>query len=157
MDRDPNIAAMVAQAWADAALPVLDDAYDHAWKATKLIAYNPFQVGCVPTSEFVGNTEITTWACSVRYEDLDPETLSDELRNEVVLSRGMLPNISYELIRESRIPTEPVIWARGSLILAGALMGLFLGFWGVVIRGTSISGENGEISTDDEIASVQSR
>jgi hypothetical protein len=134
IDVDPVIAANLAQAWAEAALPVLDEAAEHALRAVALMADNHFEVGCVPTSELVGDIEILDLFCCIQTEDLDSEKLSDELRKEITLSRGMMPNISYELIREARPPTDPVIWARGSLILSGALIGLILGFWWVVIR-----------------------
>jgi hypothetical protein len=137
IDRDPAIAATVAQTWAEAALPVLDEAAEHAWQALKIMADNPLKVGCVPTLELVGDTEIVDWICCVQPEDLNSETLPDELRKEIILSRGMLPNISYELIREARPPANPVIWGRGSLILSGAFVGLILGFWWMVIRSNS--------------------
>jgi hypothetical protein len=117
---------------------VLDEAAEHAWRALALMADNPLDVGCVPTSELVGDTEIIDWVCCVRPEDLDSENLSDELRKEIRLSRGLLPNISYELTREAHPPKDPVIWARGSFILSGTLIGLILGFWWVVFRRNSI-------------------
>ena len=138
IDRDPQVATTLAEKWAEVALPVLDEAADHAWRALALMADNPLDVGCVPTTELVGDTEIIDWVCCVRPEDLDSEQLSEELRNEITLSRGMLPNISYELVREARPPTNPVIWARGPLILSGALIGLIMGFWWVVFRRNSI-------------------
>jgi hypothetical protein len=138
IDQDPALAATFAQAWAEAALLVLDEAAEHAWRALALMADNPLDVGCVPTSELVGDTEIIDWVCCVRPEDLDSENLSDELRKEIRLSRGLLPNISYELTREAQPPKDPVIWARGSFILSGTLIGLILGFWWVVFRRNSI-------------------
>lgn len=138
IDRDPQVATTLVKLWAEAALPVLDEAAEHAWRAVTLMANQTFEVGCVPTSELVGDIEILDLVCCVQPEDLDSEKLTDELRNEIILSRGMLPNISYELIREARTPTGPVIWARGSLILSGALIGLILGFWWTVIRSKSI-------------------
>ena len=134
IDPDPTVATTLAQAWAEAALPVLDEAIEHAWRALKLMADDPLKLGCVPTLELVDGNEIIDWICCVQPEDLDSEMISDELREEIILSRGMLPNISYELTRDARTPMDPVIWARGSFILAGALTGLILGFWWVVMR-----------------------
>jgi hypothetical protein len=138
IDPDPVVAANLAQAWAEAALPVLDEASEHAWRALTFMADNPFKVGCVPSSEIVGDPEIIDWVCCAQPEILDSEKLPDELQKEITLSRGMLPNISYELIREARPPIDPVIWARGSLILSGTLIGLILGFWWIIIRRNSI-------------------
>jgi hypothetical protein len=134
IDRDPQVATTLAELWAKVALLVLDEASEHAWRALALMADNPLEVGCVPVSKLEGDTEIIDWVCCVQPEDLASDTLSDELKKEITLSRGMLPNISYELIREAQPPADPVIWARGSLVLSGGLIGLIFGFWWVLIR-----------------------
>ena len=49
------------------------------------------------------------------------------LQEEASLSRGILPAMSFSLLEQAYAPATPVIWGRGSLILAGALIGLLLG------------------------------
>jgi hypothetical protein len=134
IDPDPIVAANLAHAWSEAALLVLDEASEHSWRALGLMAENPLEIGCVPSSDSESDAEIIEWVCCIQLEDLDPGIISEELRKEITLSRGMLPNISYELIRQAQQPTAPVIWARGSLVLSGGLIGLVFGLWWVLIR-----------------------
>jgi hypothetical protein len=134
IDPDPVAATNLAQSWSEAALSVLDEASEHAWRALALMADNPFKVGCVPSSDSDNDSEIIEWVCCVQPDDLDSDALSDELKEEINLSRGMLPNISYELVKEVRLPTAPVIWSRGSFILSGGFIGLIFGFWWILIH-----------------------
>ena len=134
IDRDPEVAVILAKAWADEAISVLDETAEHAWRAVALMGNDPFMVDCVPVP---GSENSPAWVigeCAVEPWDLDPQALAGELRAEISLSRGMLPNFSYELLKEATLPTEPVIWSRGPLILSGVLIGLIFGFWRVVFR-----------------------
>jgi hypothetical protein len=53
--------------------------------------------------------------------------IEDGLVNETALSRGIVPDLTYELLQEASPPAGPVLWGRGPLVLAGALAGVLLG------------------------------
>jgi hypothetical protein len=134
IDHDPQVAMALAQAWSEVAIAVLNESSGHAWRAAALMGEEPFDVVCVLISATEGNSELAFWQCDVEPLDLDPEVLTGELQTEITLSRGMLPNISYELIRKPILPSKPVIWARGPLILSGFFLGMIISFWLVIFR-----------------------
>lgn len=125
-DHDPNVAAQAAQKWAEVSLDILDEAVEHAWRAAALMS-GPFDIDC-STQELDGNSGgRNIWGCMLVTSELDPEALEGALQTEIVNSRGILPNISYELLRAAVPPEKPVLWGRGSLVFAGAFAGLILG------------------------------
>jgi hypothetical protein len=127
VDEDPQLAMEVAQQWATVSLQILDEAVEHAWKAAALLG-GPFDVDCYPVEIEGAMGPVVTWRCQVTPLELDPDALEGALRTEIDLSHGVLPIISYELLREPRLPNEPIQWGRGLLMGAGAVVGLILGF-----------------------------
>lgn len=129
-DRDPGVAAQVANVWITQAIAELDTAVTHAWKAVGLQS-GPFIVDCVQvqseTSDVPG-LDWAAWRCSVEPIHLTPEALNGQLQNELQLSQGVLPVIAYSLLQRASPPREPVLWGRGTLVLAGTLIGLLIGF-----------------------------
>jgi len=123
-DADPVVAADVAETWAEVSLLHLDEAVQHAWRAAMLIEER-FDVGCILDSS--GDELHPLWQCLVTPLDLAPEVSVDQLQNELELTRGILPNISYELLRSPAIPQKPAIWGRGVYTISGGLLGLVLG------------------------------
>jgi hypothetical protein len=134
IDHDPQVAITIAQAWSEVAIAVLNESSEHAWRAVALMGDESFNVTCILASTTAEYPEQFFWQCDVEPLDLDPEVLTGELQTEIALSRGMLPNISYELLKKPVLPSEPVIWARGPLILSGLISGMVVGFWLVVFR-----------------------
>jgi hypothetical protein len=128
IDRDPEVAFILAQSWADATLAVLEETYEHAWRAAALMGEDPFHLSCTEVLAPEGSPESFTLECAIEPVNLDPDSLTGLLRQEIQLSRGMLPNMSFELLRDAVIPSEPIVWARGPLILSGAMVGLIIGF-----------------------------
>jgi len=122
IDQDPLVAQEVAQQWATISLQVLDEAVEHAWRAAALLG-GPFDVECGLTE-----AEAPIWQCQVTPLELDPEVLDGKLREELALSHGVLPIISYELLKAPELPEKPVVWERGALILMGTIAGLLIGF-----------------------------
>jgi uncharacterized protein involved in exopolysaccharide biosynthesis len=125
VDSDPKTAAEVAQIWAIASLQSLDDAAEHAWRAAALLG-DSFDVECERIQVEDGGSK--GWTCQVEPIDMDPETLSGTLQTEIDRSRGILPNLTYELLQSASPPTSPIVWDRGTLLLAGAILGLMGGF-----------------------------
>jgi hypothetical protein len=138
-DQDPEVAFILAQSWTKATLAVLDETYEHAWQAAALMGEDPFNLNCTQVLAPEGSPVELTWECIIEPVNLDQDALTGLLQQEIALSRGMLPNISYELLREATVPSEPIVWARGPLILSGAMVGLLIGFLSVIFTRQGIT------------------
>ena len=123
---DPVLAATVSQVWAEAALQALDEATAHAWRASTLVGQK-LDLECIPVVEVQNGAPVTVWDCTVLPPLTDPAAIEAELVNETALSRGIVPDLTHELLREAAPPDQPVLWARGPLVLAGALAGVVIG------------------------------
>ena len=123
---DPVLAATVSQLWAEAALHALDEAAAHAWRASALIGQK-LDLKCSHVVELQNATPVLVWDCAVEPPLTDPGLIEDELVNETALSRGIVPDLTYELLQEASPPEAPVLWGRGPLVLAGMLAGVLLG------------------------------
>lgn len=121
-DQDPAIAALLADAWAEAAVGQLDEAIPHAWRAAAL-ATGPFDIDCAQER----NGDTVNWICVPSEGQIDPEALEGEIQTEAELSRGIPPILSYELLQSAQVPNSPVIRGRGTLSLAGATAGFMVG------------------------------
>jgi hypothetical protein len=125
-DRDPATAARIANAWAVAAVTQLEVAQQHAWKLLDLRGA-PVMVECfrllpqpAPEARF--------WECVSAAPELDSGQQA-LLRAEMKASRGILPSLSFEWVDHAQPPSTPVVWDRGALVLAGAVLGLVAGVW----------------------------
>ena len=123
---DPILAAKVSELWAEAALRALDAAAGHAWRASALIGQK-MDLKCSRVVELQNATPVPVWDCAVEPPLTDPGLVEDELVNETALSRGIVPDLTYELLQEASPPEAPVLWGRGPLVLAGMLAGVLLG------------------------------
>ncbi len=126
VDPDPQVAQEVAQTWAEVSLEFLDEAMIHAWRAAALLDES-FDVIC----NFVGPQDPENlsgiWQCQVSPLEVDPEALEGTLQMELDRSHGVLPNLSYELLRGASLPEKPIVWRRGVFIASGAIAGLIVG------------------------------
>jgi hypothetical protein len=135
LDTDPDFAATVAEKWAEITLEAFDEANEHAWNAARLLA-GSFVVQCEEL--IVDGEETDYYECLALPQGVDAEALTAQLETEVTLSRGVLPNISYELLQQPHPPEDPILWHRGWLILAGTMVGVAVG--GLL----SLRGSNGK-------------
>jgi len=126
-DRDPAIAQSLAAAWAAASVKALDEARVHAWRAAGLVGLPPMDVDCALRESSAGTGQPAQWQCRVTRVSASAEALQGQLQTELDASRGLLPNITYELLQMPVMPEEPVIWGRESLVLAGASIGFLIG------------------------------
>jgi hypothetical protein len=129
---NPDWAAASANAWAQASIEALKEASIHAIKAAELQA-QIYQLGC--RLELIGGEEESrkaVWECEPALGDLEPENLPQELVSEVIKSRGIVPALTFSLAQTAEAPTQPIRWARGGLILAGAVLGLFIGIIAII-------------------------
>ncbi len=126
VDTDPEAAARLANAWAESALTQLEEASLHAWRAADLQS-TYFGLGCRLEPNGEGEGASVGWVCQIGSPTPGPDSVIQALQEEASLSRGILPAMSFSLLERASAPAAPVIRGRGTLILAGALIGLLLG------------------------------
>lgn len=137
VDQDPVVAADIAQLWADMSIVALDEAVNHSWQAVGLME-GPFDVQC---ESLQGSNSKGSWDCSVVPMEISSDALAGALQTELELSRGILPNLSYELLQSATPPDNPVVRDRGTLVLSGAALGLVAGSVVVLTRSRQDSTE----------------
>ena len=121
----PDAAARLANAWAAASLEALRVAAEHAWRAAELqskwyITGCEFQPAATPSMP-------AAWACTTAPEEYDPEQTLSALEEEAVLSRGILPSMSFSMLQEATPPGTPLAGSRGMSVLAGLIAGAVVG------------------------------
>jgi capsular polysaccharide biosynthesis protein len=123
---DPSDAAAFANAWSESTVSELEAAVLHSWRVTQLQS-DFFDLGCVFDAEAYEGEPAAVWICQHEDVELDPDLLVEELVEEIQLSRGILPALSFSILSEAAPPVEPVLWDRGVLIIASTVVGLILG------------------------------
>ncbi len=126
--QDPEQSAAAVNAWAEIALEETEKAIGHAIRAAEFQS-KIYKDGCKLSLD-PENSERVVWQCTSGRPDTDPDELADDLLREIQQTRGILPIFTFSLLQEAQVPTDPIAWSRGSLILACALVGLLLGFIG---------------------------
>ena len=121
----PGAAARLANAWATASVDALQTAVGHAWRAADLqskwyITGCELQPAATPALP-------AAWACAAAPEEYDPEQALTEIEQEAVLSRGILPSMSFNFLEEAEPPDGPLPGSRGMSVLAGLLAGAIVG------------------------------
>ncbi|HEY5158404.1 MAG TPA: Wzz/FepE/Etk N-terminal domain-containing protein [Anaerolineales bacterium] len=140
-DRDPQIAAELANIWAQMAKDALNAALEHALGAEQFQNQVDLLEACQPVAP--GTTESTPLPSPIpqdcgRYSLADIQTEIQSWANALVqeknLSFGILPVMEFALTGEASIPEKPVLYNRASLTLAGALIGFVISLWVAGIR-----------------------
>jgi uncharacterized protein involved in exopolysaccharide biosynthesis len=133
--RDANQAASLSSLWADTAWSELSQATGHLVKLDEYQTYLDSQIRC-------RDLQLTTSVGSVCYlesaEHIDTqinETLA-LMESERLAANGLVDGVVFNLTETASVPTEPQILGRGSLILAGTLLGgllagVYLFVWGM--------------------------
>ena len=134
---DPGQAAVMANAWAEAALEHLQSASDHAWRAAELQSLF-FRVYCRP-ERLPGGTDPSVWVCDEREPGSDVAGIPEELITEIEQSRGIIPAISFGWEAKATPSTEPDNGNRALMILGGMLVGLFVGTIAVAAGGDPLA------------------
>jgi len=134
--RDPEAAALVANVWAEVAIQWLEEAWEHAWNVSQ-IQGSMLQVGCEPAPEGMVSRWMN-WVCPTSPQDINLESVSNELQEEIRLSHGIPAAISFEWISQATPPGAPIIWGRGYLILSGALMGILAAVIFILISASKV-------------------
>jgi uncharacterized protein involved in exopolysaccharide biosynthesis len=132
---EPTLAAEVANAWAEASLAALDEAYLHAIRAAEF-QNTLYEASCTLTLRIDGTQGQAAWLCtSGRWED-EGEDLPEAILEEVKATRGILPIFSFTLGQEAQSPQSPILWARSSFIISGLIVGGLLGIFVLMIINT---------------------
>lgn len=128
-DRDPEIAHVIAVAWAKTALDSLEEVIDHSWNALILL------VEMLP-EDCIGSDPETDVMSEVLCKEMQSKVLSSEIGDplheilqEVIISQGILPIITYEMLQWPILPEVPLVARRGVWVLIGAITGLLIGGW----------------------------
>lgn len=121
----PEAAARLANVWASTSIDALHAAAGHAWRAADLQS-KWYLTGC-QLQPAATPPMPAAWACSAAPEDYDPEQALTEIEQEAVLSRGILPSMSFTALQEAEPPGEPLAGSRGMAVLAGLLAGAVVG------------------------------
>lgn len=125
--KDPGLSARLANHWAQAGLDELEQATLHAIRAAEIQAalYN---ANCTLALQDDAAGEEAVWICSSSGGPIDVQEIPELLVEQARLSRGILPIYSFSIGVEAVIADQPVLWSRGSIVLASSLLGLLLGF-----------------------------
>jgi len=134
---DPGQAAVVANAWAEAALEHLRSASDHAWRVAELQSLF-FRVFCRPEA-FSGGTGESLWVCDEGIPSSETAGIPTELITEIEQSRGIIPALSFGWEAKATPSTEPENGNRALMILGGMLVGLLVGTIAVAAGGDPLA------------------
>ena len=118
-------AARLANVWASVSLEEFQAAVGHAWRAADLQT-KWFIAGC-ELQPAAPPSELAVWSCATAPEEYDPEQALTEIEQEAVLSRGILPSMSFSMLQDAEAPDESLTGSQTLFVLAGLLAGAVLG------------------------------
>ncbi|MFH1523488.1 MAG: hypothetical protein ABIF04_00820 [Chloroflexota bacterium] len=119
---DPQIAAKLANIWAEEAYTTLEQSRGHALQAQSLQGQENILAGCLSSA-------CAGYSLSEVQEVL--KTVSAQLVNEKNASNGIPQTLLFAFTDEALPPGRPVAYDRSKMILGGALIGFVVGIWGV--------------------------
>jgi uncharacterized protein involved in exopolysaccharide biosynthesis len=135
-DRDPQVAAKLANTWAQLANDALNAALEHAIQAEEFQVQIDMLNICLPlalaTPEPGGNLQPAPGNCggySLAELQTAMQSWADKLVQEKSLSMGILPIMEFALTGYAFVPEKPVLYNQASLTLAGALIGFVISLW----------------------------
>jgi uncharacterized protein involved in exopolysaccharide biosynthesis len=134
---DPQIAAKLANIWAEEAYATLEQSRQHALQAQNLQGQENTLMGCL-SSACAGYTLTEVQAALL--------TISTQLANEQNASNGILPTLTFAFTEEALPPDQPVAFDRSKMILGGMLIGFVIGMWGVNLWHIRRRGEGGSLA-----------
>lgn len=120
---DPATAASLANFWAEIALRELTNAYQHALEKEKLERYGLSLVNCL---EMTVSTQPISAPCqfgSMRSLQEEITLVQANIMEEKQASYNIFPGLLFGEVSKAVVPTDPVRYGRGSLALAGMVIG----------------------------------
>jgi uncharacterized protein involved in exopolysaccharide biosynthesis len=130
--RDPQLAASLANAWAETSLQKLEQAYLHAlqaWEWQNLLYSAHCRLEPDPMDD-----DRTLWVCTTVSEELNPDDVTNGLIEAVESTRGILPIFTFSIRQNATPPDTPILWSRGSIVVASTILGLCTGLLWVFRR-----------------------
>jgi len=126
---DPDTAALLTNAWLDAAYVVLEEAYGHALIAEGLLQYSQSLNTCLENS--ISSEPVQALCTAENLAEIQAELLSvNEAKTEALLaSRGLFPAMAFTIIERASVPLAPVQYDRNTLVFSGAVLGFVLAVW----------------------------
>lgn len=118
-NRDPQIAAQLANIWAEKFYEALNGALEHAIRADQIQA----QIDAINGSLSSGSPVISPQAQTTL------KTLSDELLQEQQSSQGIISIMKFAVTGSATAPQKPVLYYLANLVLAGACIGFIVSLW----------------------------
>lgn len=126
---NPEIAARLANLWAEYAFSALVDAHVHSLMAASLQRYMDSLESCI--EQMVVTEPVSGQCSSWKLKDLQTELekASVAVKQEKLASQGIFPGTTFALTEKAEIPVKPVLYGRNQLMLGGGLIGLLLAVW----------------------------
>jgi uncharacterized protein involved in exopolysaccharide biosynthesis len=134
-DPNPQIAATLANLWAETAYGALVEAQHNAVQARILRGQLVALEKCLQLPE----TSPDTPAVCRNYpsEDLPDriQVLASEVQNAEIGSKGIISPLLFEVSERADLPARPVAYGANWLIFSGAMIGFVLGIFGISVKG----------------------
>jgi uncharacterized protein involved in exopolysaccharide biosynthesis len=135
-NQDPQVAAELANIWAQVAEETLNTALEHAMQVEQLQVQIDLLSACLPVAPGVtvpGAQPGPAPRDCERYSLTEIHTLiqswTDELAQQKSLTQGILSTLEFALTSSALIPETPVLYNQASLALAGTMIGFVLSLW----------------------------
>lgn len=124
-NENPETAALIANLWAEEAYAALLEAYGHALRAWGLRSY----ITGLSTCTQLAQPDPTSLCGKATLAEVQQalQTAQAELETETVASQGVTSVVSFEYTQPAEIPTQPAVFERNGLILAGTMLGFLFG------------------------------
>lgn len=126
---DPDTAALLTNAWVDAAFAELEEAYGHALLAEGLLQYSQSLTTCLEDS--VSSEPVQALCAANNLADIQEEllALNDAKTQELLASRGLFPAMAFTVIERASTPVAAVQYKRNTLVFSGSVLGFVLSVW----------------------------
>jgi len=123
---DPGKAVYLTNHWLEVGFAALDEAYNHALAANSLLERIDSVEECL---ELVASNPVVPVCPYSTLPELQAEfsALSTEYLREQQASRALFPEMTYQVSQQAETPTEPVLYGRNNLVLAGLMIGFLVG------------------------------
>ncbi len=140
-DRDPVLAAAMVDLWAVIAYQTLTQAQEHALRAYQIQRQMEGWLACLPgyvtpTPEPLTQQISLVPAWNENCLNYSPEAieaslarLSNTLLTQEGASLGLAPFVEFTPPEKALVPGRPVLYDRGTLVLAGGIVGFLLAVW----------------------------
>ena len=123
IDTDPQVAALIANAWAEEAVSSLERALVNSRRATKLLG-GTFDVKCLGSPALDEKYVVVLGRCSLWSPQTPAVSYTAELRNAVDGSRGVPPDLQIDITERAKASKTPIRWGINEVVVVGILAAL---------------------------------